>query len=115
MDKFKLIAAPLAVVVSVVFYYLFSDLQQLFRVLMVVVGVAVGAGLALTTAPGQAAWIFAKSANIERQKVVWPTRREALQVTIFVIILVIVIGFYLWLLDWISFQLIYDVILQVTG
>ena len=115
MDKAKLILAALVVLGSIALYYYLSDLEQIFRVLIVVGGVVVSLVLTALTEPGQSAWAFAKGANVERQKVVWPTRREALQVTLFVIILVILIGLYLWLLDWISFQVIYDWILSVTN
>ncbi|MEM7196061.1 MAG: preprotein translocase subunit SecE [Pseudomonadota bacterium] len=115
MDRVKLIVAILILLGSIAAYYFFSDFQQVLRVLMVVAGVIAAGLLALTTEPGQATWAFAKGANIERQKVVWPTRREAMQVTLFVIILVIIIGIYLWFLDWVSFQVIYDFILNVAS
>ncbi|MEA3290804.1 MAG: preprotein translocase subunit SecE, partial [Pseudomonadota bacterium] len=49
----------------------------------------------------------------EVRKVVWPTRREAAQVTLVVIVMVILAGLYMWLLDAISFYVIYDLLLGV--
>jgi preprotein translocase subunit SecE len=43
--------------------------------------------------------------------VVWPTRRETAQSTVIVILMVLVVGIYLWLLDAISFWAIYDLAL----
>jgi len=113
IDKFKTIVAILIVVASVALYYRFDDLMQLARIGIVISGVALAAGLVLTTDSGQSAWSFIKGANIERQKVVWPTRQEAMQVTLFVIILVIIIGLMMWAFDALSFYTIYDVILGV--
>ena len=55
----------------------------------------------------------AQGANVERQKVVWPNRREAMMVTLMVIILVIIIGLFIALVDKILFETIYNLILGV--
>ena len=59
--------------------------------------------------------LSARGANIERQKVVWPTRREAMMVTIMVIILVIIIGLFIALVDKVLFETIYNFVLGVKG
>ena len=89
LDKVKIIAAILLVVASIALYYQFDELIQLGRIGIVIAGVVIAAGLVLTTETGQSSWSFIKGANVERQKVVWPGRQEAMQVTLFVIILVI--------------------------
>lgn len=100
---------------AVVIYYQFSELIQLGRVGIVIAGVVLATGLIMTTEMGQSVWAFTKGANIERQRVVWPTRQEAMQVTLLVIILVIIIGLVMWAFDALSFYTIYDVILRVRG
>jgi preprotein translocase subunit SecE len=45
------------------------------------------------------------------RKVVWPTRRETAQSTMIVIVMVFIVGIYLWLLDALSFWAIYDLAL----
>lgn len=115
LSRAKILAAILAVAASVVAYYRLGEVEQIFRVLIVVGAVIVAAGLMLTTESGQNAWSFIKGANIERQKVVWPTKAEALQVTFMVIILVIILGFMMWVFDAISFYAIYDVVLGVQS
>jgi preprotein translocase subunit SecE len=115
IDKLKILGAMLALVASVGLYYQQDELLQLARVGIVVVGVILATGLMLTTVAGQNAWAFIKGANVERQKVVWPARQEALQVTLFVIILVILIGLMMWVFDALSFYAIYDVILKIRG
>ncbi len=115
MDKVKIIVAVLIVVATVVVYYQFSELLQLARVGIIIVGTVLAVGLILTTEMGQSSWSFIKGANVERQKVVWPSRQEAMQVTLFVIILVIIIGLVMWAFDALSFYTIYDVILRVRS
>jgi len=115
IDRIKLIAAAAIIVAGIAAYYQFNDLMQLARVGIVVVGVIVAAGLALTSTTGQAAWAFIKGANVERQKVIWPTRKEAMQVTIMVILLTILLGLMMWLFDSLSFYAIYDLILRVRS
>ncbi|NKB75521.1 MAG: preprotein translocase subunit SecE [Gammaproteobacteria bacterium] len=115
IDKIKLVAAILIIVVSIFAYYRFADVMQLARIGIIIAGVAAGAGVMLTTATGQSAFAFIKGANVERQKVVWPTRREAMQVTIMVIVLTIILGLLMWLFDSLSFYGIYDLVLRVRG
>ncbi len=113
-DKAILIAAGLVVIVSVYLYYYFEDLIQVVRVGVVLVGVLAALAICYTSDAGKAAWAFARGANIERQKVVWPTRREAGMVTVMVIILVILIGLFIALVDKLLFEAIYDWILGVN-
>ena len=115
IDKVKIVAALLILAGSVALYYQLADLLQLARVGIIIAGVVLAGGLMLTTESGQAAWTFVKGANVERQKVVWPARQEAMQVTLMVIILVIIIGLMMWAFDALSFYAIYDVILKVRG
>lgn len=113
IDNAKLAAAVLVIVASIAAYYYLADLIQIGRVAIVVAASIIAIGLAFTTEIGQSAWAFMKEANIERQKVVWPSRQEALQVTLMVLILVIILGLMMWMFDALSFYVIYDLILQV--
>ncbi len=112
-DNVKIAAAVLVIVASIGAYYYLADFIQIGRVAIVVAASIVAVGLALTTEVGQSAWSFMKEANVERQKVVWPGRQEALQVTIMVLILVVILGLMMWLFDALSFWAIYDLILKV--
>lgn len=56
-------------------------------------------GLAYFTQPGQAAFVFAKEAKLELEKVVWPSRQETTQTTMIVMAMVMVTGFILWGVD----------------
>ena len=115
MDKIKLIFAGLLIAAAIGLYYQFADWLQPLRIGVVIVGVVLAAAVALTTEAGRSAVVFAKGANIERQKMVWPVRREAAQVTGLVVIMVILFGLYLWLLDSLSFYGIYNLLLGLRS
>lgn len=114
IDKVKLVGAVAIVVLGIAGFYYFDGLSVLLRAGMVIVAVVAGAGIALTSAPGQVTWEFAKGARLELRKVVWPTRRETIQGTGVVILMVVIVGIYLWLLDTALFWVVYDLILN-TG
>ena len=115
IDKVKLTGAALLVAAGLFAYYFFGDWLQIARVGVVLASVLGAGALALTTETGQGAWKFANEARNEVRKVVWPTRREAAQVTLVVIIMVIVAGLYMWLLDAVSFYVVYDLLLGVRS
>lgn len=111
MDRLKLIAAVLIVVAGVVLFYFFGDAPLPLRIVGVLTAVAVGAAVAATTEVGREVVAFVKGADLERRKVVWPGRRETAQGTLVVIVMVILVGLYMWLLDTVSFWVIYDLII----
>lgn len=79
--------------------YFVDTYPTIIRVLMVLAGVLVGGALAYSTTKGKDFARFVKNANIERQKIVWPTKNETVQTTIMVLVLVVIIGFFLFLVD----------------
>ena len=79
--------------------YFEGEFAQIIRVLITIGGLVLGALIALTTTKGRNFFTFIKSSNIERQKIVWPTRNETLQTTMVVIVVVIIIGLFLSLVD----------------
>jgi preprotein translocase subunit SecE len=56
-------------------------------------------GICFTTAKGRSVWGFVLESKQEFHRVVWPTRDEAFRTTGLVILMVILVGFVLWLLD----------------
>ena len=55
--------------------------------------------LVFFTSQGKELFAFAKEAQIELQKVVWPSRQETIQTTSIVMVMVTVTGFILWGID----------------
>jgi preprotein translocase subunit SecE len=42
---------------------------------------------------------FMREVQVETKKVVWPDRKETVQATIMVLIMVVLIAFFLWIVD----------------
>jgi len=99
LDRIKLIAAVAIAIAGVAAYYLLAESSDLVRVLAVVIMVAIALGVALWSEPGQRAWTFIRAADREMRKVVWPTRRETVQTTLIVVVMVVTVGIALWLVD----------------
>ncbi len=108
LDKIKLLAAISIVAAGLAVFYALDIDSQLVRVSALILSIVAACAVALWSTPGQNAWDFAKEARSEFRKIVWPTRRDTVQSTLIVIVMVILIGLFLWLLDTISFWMIYD-------
>ncbi len=111
MDKVKLGLAIALVCAGVGGFYYFGEQALVLRVLYVIGGIAAGAAVAWFTVPGQEFYAFARDAWSETRKVVWPTRKEALQTTAAVFGFVFVMALFLWLTDKGLEWALYDLIL----
>jgi len=100
-DRLKLVAALLAVFAGIGGYYALGDKALIIRVLVLLGALGVAVAVAMMTAQGRAAWGFVREAQVELRKVVWPTRKETMQVTLVVVAMVIIMALFLWLVDWI--------------
>jgi preprotein translocase subunit SecE len=76
-----------------------------------VAGLAFAVLLLWTSTTGRDFLNFAKESVRETKKVVWPTRKEATQITAIVFAFVLVMAIFLWGTDKILEFLLYDVIL----
>ena len=110
-DKLKVILAVVALVAGIVGFYILSDKPTYIRAIALVVGLLVGIGLAWTSNSGRDFVNFSREAIRETKKVVWPTRREALQITAIVFAFVLTMALFLWGTDKLLEFLLYDVIL----
>jgi preprotein translocase subunit SecE len=106
LDTFKLASATLILLVAVAAFYYFADYLLLVRVLGLLGAVGVAVAIALTTELGGNVLGFIKDARAELRRVVWPTRQETLQTTLAVVLMVIVVGIFLWLLDMLLFWIV---------
>jgi preprotein translocase subunit SecE len=100
MDKLKLVLAAAAVAAGVAGYYLIGNSPLVLKVVMVVAGLLVGAGIALTSTQGKQFAGFTRESVAEAKRVTWPTRKEALQTTGVVFVFVLVMALFLWVVDW---------------
>ncbi len=99
MDKFKIGLALACVVAGVGAYYYFSETAQVLRVLMVLGGMVLAAGVAWLSAPGREFLAFAQEAWAEAGRVSWPTRKETMQTTAIVFAFVVVMALFLFAVD----------------
>jgi preprotein translocase subunit SecE len=92
-------AAALLIAGMVSFYYFDPQLSKLPRLAMLLAGTAACVGLVSRTALGAAVLAYLQGANVERRKVVWPTRKETTQSTLVIAVFVFVVAVIMWLLD----------------
>ena len=99
-DKIKLLLAILLIAAGIYgFYYYDEQYALLYRVLGLLLVIAVSAVVAMQTQLGASTWDFGRSAFVEVRKVVWPTGRETMQTTLVVLAMVGIIGLMLYLFD----------------
>jgi len=105
-DKLKLLVAVMLVIAGVAGFYFFADAPTVVRVLSVLVGIILAAVVAGMSGPGKQFFGFAIDARDEAKKVVWPTRKETMQMTGVVMLFVIVMALFLWAVDGILMWLV---------
>jgi preprotein translocase subunit SecE len=98
-DRIKLIFALLLVAGGLVGFYVFAEQSFLYRVVGLIALIAIAVGVVMTTEIGKKSWAFMRDARTEVRKVVWPTRKEASQTTLLIMMSVVVVGIMLWALD----------------
>ncbi|MDC8760836.1 preprotein translocase subunit SecE [Janthinobacterium fluminis] len=112
-DKMKIVLAVIAAIAGVVGFYYLNTQPALVRACALVAGLAISAGILWTSTTGREFLNFAKEAVRETKKVVWPTRKEATQITAIVFAFVLVMAIFLWGTDKLLEFLLYDVILGI--
>jgi preprotein translocase subunit SecE len=98
-DKIKLALAVLLLAAGVVGYYLLAEHATVLRVLAVLAGLVAATAVSWLTEPGKRFFSFSRDSWGEARKVVWPTRKETMQTTGVVFLLVIVMAVFLWVVD----------------
>ena len=106
LDTIKLASAVLLLIIAVAAFYYFADIMLLVRVIGLLVAVGAATAIVLTTEIGRNLRDFVQDSRTELRKVVWPTRQETLQTSLAVILMVIVMGIFLWLLDMLLFWIV---------
>ena len=112
-DKIKVALAIIAAIAGVVgFFYLKGQYKPaLMCAGALVAGLAFAVLLLWTSASGRDFLNFAKESVRETKKVVWPTHKEARQITLIVFAFVAVMALFLWATDQILQKVLYDLIL----
>ena len=81
------------------FYYFENQAITVVRSVGLLLTVGVAMFIARFTEKGMTLFRFFKEADIERRKVVWPTRAETVQTAIMVIIVTIIVSIMLFIID----------------
>ena len=110
-DKAKLVAALLLVIASIAGFYLLSKQGAAAQWGVLAVGLIAAAATFLVSEQGKQLLGFGKDSWKEVKKVVWPTRKESLQMTPYVFAFVVVMALFLWLTDKTLEWVLYDLVL----
>ena len=110
-DKAKLVAAAVLLVGGVVAYYLLGKQDLWLRVLVLLLLLASAVAMFFTAESGKQLIAFGRDSIRETKKVVWPARKEAMQMTGYVFAFVIVMALFLFLTDKTLEWVLYDLIL----
>jgi len=93
-------------------FFWFSSQEWYVRYGVLLAGVVAGVAVGLLSGAGKRFIGFAKDAWREVRKVVWPTRKEAVQTTLIVFGFVLAMAIFLWVCDKIIEWGIFSVVLK---
>jgi len=109
-DKAKLAASVVLVIAALAGFYLLGKQGQVAQWGALLVGLAAAFVVFMTSEPGKEFVAFGRDSWKEVKKVVWPTRKEAIQMTLYVIAFCALMALFLWLtdktLEWVFYDLI---------
>jgi preprotein translocase subunit SecE len=110
-DKAKLAVSVLLLVGGIVAFYVLPQEDLWIRVAAMLALIAAAVGAFFSSESGKELLAFARDAVRETKKVVWPTRKEATQMTLYVFAFVVVMALFLWLADKTIEWVLYDLVL----
>ena len=109
-DKAKLGLSVLLVVAALVGFYMLTKQGQLAQWGALLAGFLAAVAVFASSEVGKQFLAFSRDSVREVKKVVWPARREAIQMTAYVFGFVVVMALFLWLtdktLEWVFYDLI---------
>ncbi|WP_310626301.1 preprotein translocase subunit SecE [Limnohabitans sp.] len=109
-DKARLVLVALLVVAALAGFYTLSARGPIVQWLTLVGGLVAAVIMFLVSLPGRQLLAFGGDAWREVNKVVWPTRKESTQMTLYVFAFVVIMALFLWLtdktLEWVFYDLI---------
>ncbi|QIQ20824.1 preprotein translocase subunit SecE [Zophobihabitans entericus] len=112
LDKLKWVVALVLLVGMIWGNFYFSEPNPIYlasplvRIIAMIVIAILALVLVLTTARGKATLSFARESRTELRKVVWPTRKEAMQTTLLIAVITVIASLFLWGLDSLIIRLI---------
>ncbi|MCV2368161.1 preprotein translocase subunit SecE [Roseateles oligotrophus] len=110
-DKAKLVGAVLLLTAALVAYYSLSKQGPIVQWAALLVLLAGAVGAFFTSESGKALIAYGRDSTREVRKVVWPTHKEARQMTGYVFAFVVIMALFLWLTDKTLEWVLYDLVL----
>ncbi len=110
-DKAKLAGAVVLLLASIVAYYYLGKQDLWLRVLALLALLSASVALFFTSESGKQLVAFGRDSVRETKKVVWPERKEAMQMTGYVFAFVVLMSIYMWVTDKTLEWVLYDLIL----
>jgi preprotein translocase subunit SecE len=110
-DKAKLAVAGVLVIAAVVAFYMLGKQDLWLRVVALLALMAAAVATFFTSEVGKELIAYGRDSVREVKKVVWPTRKESLQMTGYVFAFVFVMALFLFLTDKTLEWVLYDLIL----
>ena len=111
-DRLKLALAVLVIIGGIVgFSVLESKIPLVGRIAVFIGSLILAAIIAWFSEPGRRTIAFAHDSYNEVRRVIWPTRKETMQMTGIVFAFVAVMGLFLWVLDKLIAWLLFGVLL----
>jgi len=114
-DKAKLFAVVALVCASIGSFYMLGKQGAVVQWTTFLGGLLAAVGIFLVSEQGRQFIAFARDAVREVKKVVWPGRKETLQMTAYVFVFVVVMALFLWTADKTLEWVLYDLILGWRG
>jgi preprotein translocase subunit SecE len=109
-DKAKLVLAAALVAGALAGFYVVAKQGPIVQWVLLVGGLVAALIVFGISEPGKQLVAFGRDAWREVKKVVWPTRKEAIQMTAYVFGFVVIMALFLWLtdktLEWVFYDLI---------
>jgi len=110
-EKAKLAAAAMLLLAALAAFYMLSKQGSLAQWGGLLAGLILAVAVFFTSESGRELAAFGRDAWREVRKVVWPARKEAMQMTAYVFGFVVLMALFLWLTDKTLEWLFYDLIL----
>jgi preprotein translocase subunit SecE len=110
-DKAKLVISSVLVAAAVAAFYVLGKQDLWLRVFALLGLLALAAAVFFVSEHGKQLIAYGRDSVREVRKVVWPTRKEAGQMTLYVFAFVLVMALFLWVTDKTLEWVLYDLIL----
>ena len=107
-DKYKIFLAIAFAVAGIIAFYVLADQAKYIRLAALLGGLVLAILILLVSESGRELFSYTKESIKESKKVVWPSRKEAMQMTGVVFVFVLVMAIFLWGTDSLLGYLVLD-------